>query len=211
MFFLVSMLNLLKMHINLPKPYSVKMQSEGYGGIWVTGKPFQINLKCVVIGIMAACIYALPRFSAEGNLFMMAFIFAITYILISLYDYWYNCTPHMYSRGISPTAIFKPQYMNENIVPPPGEEFALDQNKMYMRSVYWAHAAIIAPIFLYGSWRALSDRKKGYERDNASKKGRDYSIYPIMFGLSMLAGFYHAIRIFYPRDACVKQYPMETI
>jgi hypothetical protein len=180
------------------------MSTESYGGRWVTGKPFQINLKCVVIGIIAACIYALPRFSAEGNLFMMAFIFAITYILISLYDYWYNCDAHLYSRGISPTGIFKPQNSGKHTKPMHGEEFALDQNLMYSRSVYWAHASIIAPIFLYGSWRALSDRKDAFQKANAPSKNRNYSVFPVMFGLSMLAGFYHVMRIFYPRDMCIK-------
>jgi hypothetical protein len=176
------------------------MSTEGYGGTWVTGQPFKLNLKCVVIGILASCIYMLPRFSAQGNMFMMAFIFAITYILISIYDYWYNCTPYMYSRRPSFTGMFKPQYRHSDSEPPPGEDFATDQDKMYLRSVYWAHSLIIAPIFLYGSWSALHDRKT-ILGDSPIKS---YSVYPIMFGMSMLAAFYHTIRIIYPRETCIK-------
>jgi hypothetical protein len=176
------------------------MVNEGYGGIWVTGKPFQLNLKCIVIGIMASAIYALPKFSAKGNMFMMAFIFIITYVLISLYDYWYNCTPRLFSRGVSMSSILKPQYRQGDTPPPPGEQFELNQDQMYMRSVYWAHAAVIAPIFLYGSWNALSKRKKHY--DNIGSSNRDYGVLPIMFGLSMVASFYHTIRILYPRSVC---------
>jgi hypothetical protein len=168
--------------------------NEGYGGIWVTGKPFALNIKCVIIGIVAACIYMLPRFDTKGNLFMMAFIFAITYILISFYDYIYNCTPHMYSRGISVTGIFKPQYAGEEKPPPEGEKYD-NQNKVYLRSVYWAHAAVIAPIFLYGSWSAIQQEKTGTDKKN--------SIYPIMFGLSSLAIFYHIFRIIFPRKSCL--------
>lgn len=168
-------------------------KDEGYGGIWVTGRPFALNIKCVVIGIMAAGVYMLPRFSAKGNMFMIAFIFAITYILISFYDYLYNCTPHMYSRGLSATGIFKPQYTGTEAPPPEGEEYS-DQDKAYLRSVYWAHAAVIAPIFLYGSWRAIRMAKKHKE---------ETSFYPVMFGLASLAMFYHVIRIFYPRKTCL--------
>lgn len=171
------------------------MPTEGYGGIWLTGKPFQVNVKCIVIGIMAAGIYMLPRFTVAGNIFMMAFIFVITYILISLYDYMYKCDAHMFSRGISPSAIFKPQYRGAAAEPPPGEEYDANQDKAYLRSVYWAHSAIIAPIFLYGSYEAMRREKK--------RGGNNYSVWPVTFGIAMLAAFYHVIRIFYPRDVCV--------
>ena len=176
---------------------------EGYGGIWLTGKPFVINTKCIIIGIMAAGIYALPRFTLKGNLFMMAFIFVITYILISLYDHMYNCDAHMFSMGISPTSIFKPQRRGTAREPPHGERVAVDQERMYMRTVSWTHAIIIAPIFLYGAWDAIRRNKKIYDNDNTPQQHRNYSVWPVAFGISMLALFYHVIRIFYPRNSCI--------
>ena len=153
---------------------------EGYGGIWLTGKPFEFNTKCLVISIAAAGIYMLPRFSAAGNVAMIAFIMVIVYIMISIYDYLYNCDARMYSRGISATGIFKPQYRDTKA--PEGVKLAADQERMYLRSVYVVHAAIIAPILIYAGVK------------------KDVGMLPVVAGLGALAGFYHTIRIFYPRQ-----------
>ncbi len=174
---------------------------EGYGGIWINGRPFQFNAKCVVIGLAVASIYALPRFSADGNLFMMAFLFCLTYIAISWYDVLYHCTPHMYSGPFSITGIFKHQYRTgDTQSPPPGKTLAPNQEKAYLHSVYFAHAAVIAPIVMICAAVALKQRKDIFDEKSVPAKMRSYGIFPVAFGLGALAFFYHTARFIWPRE-----------
>lgn len=173
---------------------------EGYGGIYLTGKPFEFNLKCLVISFAAAGIYMLPRYGAQGTMFMVAFIFVIVYIMISFYDYLYDCSAKMYSRGISPSSIFKPQYRLRPQEIPEGEELAENQEKMYLRSVYFFHALGVAPLLLIGSWKAINKQKNCYDETDKKKEDRSYGYLPIMFGAGAVAAFYHLMRIKYPRD-----------
>lgn len=171
---------------------------ESYGGIYLVGKPFEFNLKCLVISLAAACIYMLPRYSAPGTMFMVAFIFVIVYIMISFYDYLYDCSSKMYSRGISPTSIFKPQYRLRPDELPEGESRAENQEKMYLRSVYFFHALGVAPLLLIGSWHAMR-KQRNCNSDKKNEHG-GYGYLPIIFGTGAVAAFYHLMRIAYPRD-----------
>jgi hypothetical protein len=174
--------------------------TEGYGGIFLVGRPFEFNLKCLVISFAAAGIYMLPRYSAKHTMFMVAFIFVIVYIMISFYDYLYNCSAKMYSRGVSPTSIFKPQYRLPPFEVLNGEALAENQEKMYLRSVYFFHALGIAPLLLIGSWKAMRFHKKTYDGEKKPKDDRSYGFLPIIFGTGAVAMFYHLMRIRYPRD-----------
>lgn len=170
---------------------------EGYQGIFLVGQPFRFNIKCLVISFAAACIYMLPRYvdKPEKNMFMIAFIFFIVYIMISFYDYLYNCDARMFSHRESPTSIFKPQYRKPPPEIQPGQKYAENQEKAYLRSVYFFHVLIVTPLLLYGSGKAIIDSKK---EKGIDKKGS--GVMPVIFGMSTLALFYHTLRIFYPRD-----------
>lgn len=160
---------------------------EGYGGIWVNGQPFQLNGKCIIIGLMVACVYLLPKYAGEGNLWMMAFIFCLTYIGISLYDAAYNCDARLTSGRYSVTGMFKPQHRSDDRQrPPPGKSWAEDQEAAYRRSVNFAHAAIIGPLVMISSYWASIGKRSG--------------IYALAFGVGALGFLYHAIRLIWPRD-----------
>lgn len=186
---------------------------EGYGGIWINNKPFVLNTKCIVIGLAAAAIYALPRFSAIGNLFMMAFLFCITYIAISWYDVLYSCDANLFSSRHSITGIFKPQLRtpagseppdsSKHIglaLPPKGMAASPNQEAAYLRSVYFAHSTIIAPLVMLCAGLAMKCQYDIFEAANIPKNQRSYSIFPVVFGLGALAFFYHAMRMVWPRQ-----------
>lgn len=165
------------------------MATEGYGGIWVNGQPFQLNAKCIVIGIMVASVYLLPKYAGEGNLWMMAFIFAMTYVGLSFYDVIYGCNARMTSGRYSITGMFKPQRRadpGEPNEPPPGKTWAEDQEVAYRRSVNWSHAAVIGPLVMLSSYLAIKGQRSG--------------LYAMTFGLGALGFLYHAMRLIWPRD-----------
>lgn len=174
---------------------------EGYGGIWLTGKPFYFNLKCLVIGLIAACIYALPKQAGLGNIYMMALIFSLSYIGLSIYDNIYNCEAHMLSGSLSINSIFKPQNVRERELPP-GVALAQDQEKAYRQAVYLTHLAVLAPLIIISSGIAIQAQKREFNRLGTPSDSRSYGIHPVVLGLGFLAFFYHSARIFYPRDAC---------
>jgi hypothetical protein len=179
------------------------MGREGYGGIWLTGKPFQLNVKCLIIGLIVACIYALPKQAGAGNMFMMAFIFCMTYIGISIYDMLYRCQAHLLSGAHSTTGIFKPQDTNYDKSPrPPEINLARNQELAYRSAVYTTHATVIAPIVIVSSFLAMRERRRRFDATGVSAENRSYGIFPVSMGLGLLALFYHSARMIWPRDAC---------
>jgi len=177
--------------------------TSGYGGVWLTGQPFHLNIKCILIGIIIACIYALPKQAGAGNLFMMAFIFSMSYIGISIYDKLYHCEARLFSGSKSTTGIFKPQDVEHDKRPiPPGLVLARDQELAYRNAVYSAHFTVLAPLILVSTGMAMNARKKDLIARGVPEGERSYGIYPVVFGLGLLALFYHGARLIWPRDAC---------
>lgn len=179
------------------------MDREGYGGVWLTGQPFQLNVKCLVLGLAVACIYALPKQAGFGNLFMMAFLFSMSYIGLSIYDKMYRCEAHLISGSHSTTGIFKPQDVSFDKRPEPaGLVFARNQELAYRDAVYTTHFTVIAPLVIISSYIAMKARKKEFDARGIAKDTRSYGIFPVTFGLGFLALFYHGARLIWPRDAC---------
>jgi hypothetical protein len=176
---------------------------EPYGGVWLTGQKFQINIKCIIIGLLIASIYALPKQAGMGNLYMIAFIFCMSYIAISIYDKMYRCEAHLLDAARVTTVIFKPQDVSYDKSPlPKGVVLAQDQELAYRDAVYSTHALLIAPLIIISSALAIHAQKREFDRTGVSDNARSYSIHPVVLGLGFLAFFYHSARMIWPRDAC---------
>jgi hypothetical protein len=141
-----------------------------------------------------------------ANLFMMAFLFCLTYIAISWYDVLYNCSAHLYAGNYSITGIFKHQYREfDPQNPPQGKTLAPNQEQAYLRSVYFTHMTVIAPIVMVCAALAIKYRKEVFDLRKTPIADRSYSIFPVAFGLGALAFFYHTARFIWPREtACYK-------
>lgn len=177
--------------------------NEGYGGIWINGRPFIFNAKCVVIGLVVVGVYALPRFAGTANWFMMAFIFCLVYIGISIYDVMYKCSPFMYSSSHSILGLFKPQHRGESLKDQPllpGTSWAPNQEAAYVHSINWAHTVLFMPLVIAALAMAMRCKKAAFEEHNVPTELRDYSILPIALGLGAVGFLYHGMRLVWPRD-----------
>lgn len=117
------------------------------GGIF-PGKPFQFNLKCVIISLLLAGGYWT---APHKNIWVLFFLLWFPYIAIAWYDYMYDC-----QNKIQPTIVpfgryiwlpFKPQGYKENF-----EKMADSQIKLMDRvdhTVGWT-ALIILLVFING-------------------------------------------------------------
>jgi hypothetical protein len=153
-----------------------------YGGIF-TDRPFEFNLKCIVISLFLGIAYWL---SPSKSPIVLIFILVMSYLAISWYDHLYDCTPKMKSGQYTPRSIFKYQDRDPNEmrkVPPP--EYT------YLRLVYMTHLFIIAPLVLYCA-------AVGYS------KTKDEAFNQFMFSSLLSAGalatIYHGYRLISPRQ-----------
>jgi hypothetical protein len=117
------------------------------GGIF-PGKPFEFNLKCVIISLLLAGGYWT---SPHKNIWVLFFLLWFPYIAIAWYDYMYDC-----QNKIQPTIVpfgryiwlpFKPQGYKENF-----EKLSDSQIKLMDRvdhTVGWT-ALIILLVFING-------------------------------------------------------------
>lgn len=141
------------------------------GGIFVD-QPFHLNPKCIIFSFYSTALYL---FSGSKNPLLISLVFIISYILLSWYDYIYNCDNVMKSgTGPGPTALMKPQYRKSYD----------NQEKMYLRKVYLFHSIIIAPIMIYIGIRG---------------KKTPSELFGLLGGLGGMASIYHSYRIYYPR------------
>lgn len=153
-----------------------------YGGMF-TDRPFEFNLKCIVISLFLGVAYWL---SPKKNMIVLMIILIGSYIAISWYDYVYDCNPRMESGYLNPRTIFKniPTATHSGSYPGNSEEAA------YLRLVYLFHLFIAAPLMLYTG-------KVGHEQfKDDSVKSLAFSS---LFSMGALAFMYHGYRVFYPR------------
>lgn len=154
----------------------------------------QFNTKCVVFG-MALCgaYWYLP---SRKNIYMLPVIFTIAYVAMAWYDQLYQCKDRLYSGSRSwgmaiLDSIFKPQLrdnISDNVPPhspPPGKQFAPNQEAVYRRYMYLFHLLVVAPLFI-----AI-----GYYRDSAFAQ----KLYLPMLLFVVLGFVYHLYRTVNPR------------
>jgi hypothetical protein len=152
------------------------------GGIFVD-QNYHPNPKCL---LFSSLIMALYWFSpAIKNSYMLPVIFVVSYVAMAWYDYLYKCEIMYSGKSIGPNtfdAIFKPQYRNKIHKK---QKLSKNQEQEYLRRVYLFHIIAVVPVLLY----------IGYSGNKSNKK-----IYPVLLSLGIMALFYHAIRIFIPRE-----------
>jgi hypothetical protein len=163
-----------------------------YGGIF-TNRPFEFNLKCIVISLFLGISYWL---SPAQSPIVLVLILVMSYLAISWYDHLYDCNPRMKSGQYNPRSIFKPQDRDPNDmknVPPP--EYT------YLRLVYITHLFIIAPLVLYCA-------AVGYIK--TKDEGFNQFMFASLLSFGVLATLYHGFRIFYPRQVTLTEpYPKQ--
>lgn len=173
------------------------------GGIY-TDKPFQINIKCVIFGMInsGAYLYIRDKNNPKSRISIMInvlIIIVISYILMAVYDKLYNCDTILKSgkANISFTSIFKPQHRkkNRNIH---NENLIADQEKAYLRTVYFSHL-FIAGTLIYTGFILPSSIQKNIIQ-NKKLTDTQSSIFNIVGTLGLLAGVYHGTRLKYPRE-----------
>ena len=187
------------------------------GGIF-TDRPFSSNLKCIVFGFLISLIYAyhVSEMNRVGdtdkspNWLIIALIFIVAYVAMAWYDYAYQCQDYMYAGSTPITvlggAIFKPQLRvaPTGDTPSPKGQVTVDrtfsklygypsskaqlvanQEKKYLEKVYFFHAIAVAPLLIYvGAYKGASNP----------------NVWGYLTGLGAMAGMYHGMRIFYPRE-----------
>lgn len=159
---------------------------ESYGGIF-TDRPFEFNMKCVLYGFsMMGFYWFAPK---EKNYFMLPVIFVIGYILMGWYDYMYSCNAKMYSgnRGIISIldSPFKPQRRSDEKDYDRDVYLSKNQEKRYQQSVNLFHIIAVFPFLAYVGYMGHKSNKMAYS--------------PLMW-MGVLAGGYHFLRLFIPRE-----------
>lgn len=153
------------------------------GGIF-TPQAFHPNPKCIYISLALAFSYwILPK----KNITIFFMILIITYIVISWYDYLYDCDPMLSgSSGLSFQSLFKPRQSKKiNTV----RDEVLDEDKqayIYLKTVYIFHLIVVAPYLIY----------TGYRGNALSYEKSDIFIFSMLIGMGSLAGLYHGLRLF---------------
>jgi hypothetical protein len=154
-----------------------------YGGIF-TDRPFEFNLKCIVISLFLGLAY---WFTPTKNSIVLVMILIMSYLAISWYDHVYGCSPRMKSGQYTPRSIFKAQERDPEemaLVPPP--EYT------YLRLVYAFHLIVVAPLVLYCGI-------KGYEWTPKEDTFSKY-MFSTLISVGVLAAMYHSFRLVYPRQ-----------
>jgi hypothetical protein len=151
-----------------------------YGGIF-TERPFEFNLKCIVISLFLAVAYWV---SPKQNMVVLILILFASYFAISIYDHLYNCEARMKSGQYSPRSIFKPQHRIPDSRVPPAEY-------TYLRAVYLFHLVIAAPLIIYC----------GYKGRLMAKEHKEWQLpFSGLLSAGILATLYHSTRLVFPRQ-----------
>jgi hypothetical protein len=157
------------------------------GGIF-KDRPFVFNPKCIVFSFYSALLFAA---GGGKNPLILAMIFIMAYVLMAWYDKFFDCSDLLNTGtgiGIDPSPIFKPQYREQgrNVETDLEEEqLAENQEKEYLKKVYFFHAVFVAPLLLYASYygKESNDRTWGF-----------------LGGMGGIALIYHGLRLKFPRE-----------
>jgi len=156
-----------------------------------TKEAAHFNIKCIIFATMMMGMYYVSSKYGKGNInrYLMPVIFVTAYIAMGWYDYLYNCDDRLYSGSTGVVAmldsIFKPQYRTKSKPKSKKVELADDQEKIYMRYVYFFHITAIAPLLIY----------VGYKGKKVNK-----DIFPVVLSFGVGALVYHGFRLISPRE-----------
>jgi len=165
------------------------------GGIF-TGKPFELNIKCVIISIIGILLFLLPGFQIyeEGNIWSMIIIimllFIVLYVAIAYYDYIYDCNPKLKRGYYSITGAFKPP----NTEPTTCEQSLKDEHNT-LRSIHLMHLFIVAPMLTYAGIIGYK-HVTGKSTINTNLSSQLFTVLAATGGVTAL---YHGYRFINPR------------
>ena len=156
------------------------------GGIFVN-KPFAFNIKCMIFSSLCMLLYYAGVHSKEVDMVVIGLIFVVSYIMLAWYDYIYDCNTVMDSGTHSiGTSILKPQMRGDPGWEPTDSDIKIaNQEKEYLKKVYYLHALMIAPLLIYIGWRGKDTRPE---------------LFGALGGLGIMAMVYHGYRIKVPRE-----------
>ena len=143
------------------------------GGLF--GKPFSINLKCVIFSLIAMGLFLYkPEFKSNISLYLtLLVIFAVAYVAMAWYDYYFDCQIIPLERGSkSITGLFKPP-LHEREKSEEKKKVEMSR-KAYL--IYFSHILFIAPLVAYvGIYKTKSNP----------------AIYPVLVALAVFTILYH--------------------
>ena len=160
------------------------------GGLF--GRPFTINMKCVVFSILCMALFLYkPNFTSDVFKYLTLFIiFVVAYVAMAWYDFYFDCSLVPLERGkYSFTGLFKPpedEKPNDEIEK---DETPIDETRVKEKErkktsgirhayvIYFSHILFIVPLIAY----------VGIKKSKVNKM-----VYPILVVLAVFTLFYHA-------------------
>tara|TARA_B110000261_G_C12783623_1_gene237447 strand:- start:6 stop:467 length:462 start_codon:yes stop_codon:yes gene_type:complete len=142
------------------------------GGLF--GRPFELNIKCIVFSIIIMLLFLYkPIIKTKLLLGLILFsIFVISYVAMAWYDYFYECRILPFKRGEkSLTGLLKPPIQDERQLNNRNRE------KGHM-IIYLSHIIFIVPLLVYIS----------YYKQKVNKM-----TYPILIVLAIFTLLYHGV------------------
>lgn len=130
--------------------YPRKYLREVYMAGGLFGKPFALNIKCVVFSFicMALFLYC-PQIKSRRGLYLILFIiFVVSYVAMAWYDYYFDCRILPLKRGEKSTlGRFKPPTHSDEKQRKHLEDSVDVRRKHYL--IYFSHLLFIVPLLAY--------------------------------------------------------------
>jgi len=146
------------------------------GGLF--GRPFVINVKCIVFSLLCMMLFLITPPNMNNKLLLataLIAIFAISYVAMAWYDYYYDCRIAPLKRAkYSITGLFKPP------VHVPEKQLYSDSDKPTRIIVYMFHILLVVPILVY----MVTMRRKA-----------NVMIYPFLGAIAVFTMIYHGIKL----------------
>jgi hypothetical protein len=146
------------------------------GGLF--GKPFKINIKCVIFSLICMGLFLhKPEFKSNTSLYIaLGLIFVIAYVAMAWYDFFFDCQIAPLDRGsFSFTGLFKPSHSDNNDEKDEEKQKREISRKAYL--IYFSHILFFAPLIAY----------VGFYKNKVNP-----NVYPILVVLAIFTLFYHA-------------------
>lgn len=143
-----------------------------------SNRPFEFNIKCVIISIIGIILFLLPGIElCKYNLMFwitLVILFIFLYVGIAYYDKLYDCDFKMKSGKYSITTAFKPKDIDD-----------LKKERKYLKSVHLMHVFFVSSVLIYSCYLGSKCNKLWFGK-----------ILPFVTVGTM---GYHGIRYFKPR------------
>jgi hypothetical protein len=146
------------------------------GGLF--GRPFVINVKCILFSLVCMMLFLITPPDMNNKLMIstaLIAIFAISYVAMAWYDYYYDCRIAPLKRAkYSITGLFKPP------VHIPEKQLCIDSDKPKKIIIYIFHILLVVPILLY----IVTMGKKA-----------NVMVYPLLGAMTVFTALYHGIKL----------------